>query len=494
MDLGEVLIQPDGGGGGDDNHSGERLKLKNRVWIETKLLWHIVGPSIFSRIATYSMNIVTQSFVGHIGDLELASFAIANNVFIGFNFGLLLGMASALETLCGQAYGGKKYNMLGVYLQRSWIVLFSCCFLLLPLYIYATPILKLLGEPDDVAELSGSIALWLIPLHFSFAFVFPVQRFLQSQLHTAVLAWNSSIVFILHIFFSWLFIYPLDLGIVGAALALNLSWWLTFAGMFGYTLSGVCGETWTGFSIQAFSGLWEFFKLSVASGVMLCLENWYYRILLVMTGKLKNSTIEVDALSVCTSISGWEMMIPLAFFAATGVRVANELGAGNGKAARFAAINAVIQSTILGIIICVLILVFYDPLVYIFTSSSDVISAANKLAVLLGVTILLNSIQPVLSGIAVGSGWQGKVAYVNLATYYIIGLPIGLILGFVFNLGVEAIWGGMIFGGTFIQTVVLIIITALSNWDKEADKAIMHIQNWSSSGPTPRPDDEESET
>lgn len=87
-----------------------------------------------------------------------------------------LGMASALETLCGQAFGAKRYHMLGIYMQRSWIVLFLCCFLLLPVYIFAAPLMKLLGQPDDVAELSGVVARWLIPLHFSFAFQFPLQR------------------------------------------------------------------------------------------------------------------------------------------------------------------------------------------------------------------------------------------------------------------------------------------------------------------------------
>ncbi|KAH7848985.1 hypothetical protein Vadar_011369 [Vaccinium darrowii] len=86
----------------------EKLDLKTKVWIETKKLWQIVGPSIFSRVATYSMNIITQAFAGHLGDLELASISIANNVIVGFNFGLLLGMASALETLCGQAFGAKR--------------------------------------------------------------------------------------------------------------------------------------------------------------------------------------------------------------------------------------------------------------------------------------------------------------------------------------------------------------------------------------------------
>lgn len=40
-----------------------------------------------------------------------------------------------------------------------------------------------------------------------------------------------------------------------------------------------------------------------------------------------------------------------------------------------------------------------------------------------------------ISGVAIGSGWQGVVAYVNLTTYYIIGLPIGCVLGFKTSLG-----------------------------------------------------------
>ena len=39
------------------------------------------------------------------------------------------------------------------------------------------------------------------------------------------------------------------------------------------------------------------------------------------------------------------------------------------------------------------------------------------------------------AGVAIGSGWQGVVAYVNLVTYYVIGLPIGCVLGFKTSLG-----------------------------------------------------------
>ncbi|KAG9132739.1 hypothetical protein Leryth_014024 [Lithospermum erythrorhizon] len=198
-----------------------------------------------------------------------------------------------------------------------------------------------------------------------------------------------------------------------------------------------------------------------------------------MTGELENATIAVDALSICQTINGWEMMIPMAFFAATGVRVANELGAGNGKGARFATIVSVIQSTIIGIIFCVLVIIFRNKLAIIFSSSIDVLKAVDDMAYLLAITILLNSVQPVLSGVAVGSGWQSKVAYVNIACYYIIGLPLGVLMGWVFHTGVEGIWAGMIFGGTALQTIILVIITARCDWQEEARKATMHVQKWS---------------
>ncbi|KAM4121550.1 hypothetical protein ACJW30_01G013100 [Castanea mollissima] len=439
----------------DEDHN---LKdLASRVWIESKKLWHIVGPAIFSRVASYSMNVITQAFAGHLGEVELASTSIAINVILGFCFGLMLGMASALETLCGQAFGAKRYPMLGIYLQRSWNVLFVCCVLLSPFYVFAGTILKLIGLSNEVAEQTGLVARWLIPLHFSFAFYFPVQRFLQSQLKTLVIAWTALVALLLNVLISWLFVIVWDFGLVGAIVALDISWWTLGVGLYLYVVCGGCPLTWSGLSVQAFSGLWEFLKLSAGSGVMLCMN-----------------------------IIGWEMMIHLAFLAGSGVRVANELGAGNGKAAKFASIVSVAYSTMIGLIFCIIILIFHDEFANIFTSNTEVVQEVDKLLYLLGATILLNSVQPVLSGVAIGSGWQALVAYVNLGCYYIIGLPLGVIMGWVFNVGLMGIWAGMIFGGTVIQTVILSIITIRCDWENEAVKASIRVCKWSN----PKPDDQ----
>ncbi|KAL0709310.1 hypothetical protein Bca4012_016288 [Brassica carinata] len=451
------------------------------IMVETRKLWRIVGPAIFTRISTYLILVITQAFAGHLGELELAAISIVSNVITGFNFGLLLGMASALETLCGQAFGAKKYDMLGVYLQRSWIVLFLCSILLLPLYFFATPILKYFGQPDDIAELSGTIALWVIPMHFAFAFFFPLNRFLQSQLKNMVIAISAGVALVVHIFMSWLFVYGLKLGVIGTVATVNVSWWLIVLILFTYATCGGCPLTWTGFSIEAFTGLWEFAKLSASSGIMLCLESWYYKILILMTGNLKDAKIAVDSLSICMAINGLEMMIPLAFLAGTGVRVANELGAGNGRGARFAMVVSVTESLVIGIIFSVLVLFLHDQIGWIFSSSETVIKAVTDLSVLLAFTILLNSVQPVLSGVAIGSGWQSFVAYINLGCYYFIGLPLGFVMGWIFKTGVKGIWAGMIFGGTAIQTLILIFIVMRCDWEKEAQKASVRVKKWSNS-------------
>ncbi|OQU93093.1 hypothetical protein SORBI_3001G476700 [Sorghum bicolor] len=489
------------GGGGDGDGGNNKQQLAARVWEESRKLWDIVAPAIFSRVVTYSMNVITQAFAGHLGDLELAAISIANTVVVGFSFGLMghdspvaawiclvpqllprrriwLGMASALETLCGQAFGAKKFHMMGVYMQRSWIVLFLCAVLLLPMYFFAEDVLLLTGQSPELSAMAGKVSVWFIPLHFSFAFLFPLQRFLQCQMKNFANAAASAVALVIHIFVSWLFVSRFQFGLAGIALTLNFSWWATGAMLFAYVSCGGCPDTWHGFSLEAFAGMWEFVKLSSASGVMLCLENWYYRILVLLTGNLKDAAIAVDALSICMTINGWEMMIPLAFFAGTGVRVANELGAGNGKGARFATIVSSITSLVIGLFFWVLIMGLHDKFALIFTSSSVVLDAVDNLSVLLAFTILLNSIQPVLSGVAVGSGWQSMVAYVNIGSYYLIGIPLGILLGWLFNLGVLGIWAGMI-GGTAVQTLILAIMTVRCDWEKEAMVASTRMDNMS---------------
>lgn len=179
-------------------------------------------------------------------------------------------MASAVQTVCGQAYGAKKYAEMGIICQRAVVLHLGAAVMLTFVYWYSGPILKGIGQSDSIAEQGQVFARGLIPQLYAFALSCPMQRFLQAQNIVNPLAYMSVGVFLLHILLTWLAVYVLNYSLLGAALTLSLSWWfLVITNALYILLSPNCRHTWTGFSIKAFQGIWPYFKLTVASAVML---------------------------------------------------------------------------------------------------------------------------------------------------------------------------------------------------------------------------------
>ncbi|TXG66409.1 hypothetical protein EZV62_007684 [Acer yangbiense] len=104
----------------------------------------------------------------------------------------------------------------------------------------------------------------------------------------------------------------------------------------------------------------------------------------------------------------------------------------------------------LGIIFFIICLLFGRKISYLFSTNEEIAESVSSLSVLLAFSMLLNSIQPVLSGVAIGAGFQSVVAYVNLGCYYVIGVPIGIVLGYVADFGIKGLWVGML-GGIVMQ-------------------------------------------
>ncbi|KAJ6725147.1 PROTEIN DETOXIFICATION [Salix viminalis] len=374
-------------------------RLRRATFIELRILFKLAGPAVVVYLLNNVISMSTQILCGHLGNLELAASSLGNNGIQIFAYGLMLGMGSAVETLCGQAYGAHKYEMLGIYLQRSAVLLTATGIPLTLIYIFSKPLLILLGESDTIASAAGIFVYGLIPQIFAYAANFPIQKFLQSQSVIFPSAYISGGVLVVHLLLSWIAIYKLGWGLLGASLVLSLSWWVLVGAQFVYILaSGKFKHTWNGFSLQAFSGLWEFFKLSIASAVMLCLETWYYQILVLIAGLLKDAETALDSLTVCMTISGWVFMISVGFNAAASVRVSNELGAGHPKSASFSVVAVTLSSFIIALALAIAVLLLRHVMSYAFTGGSTIADAVAELSPFLAISILLNGVQPVLSG------------------------------------------------------------------------------------------------
>ncbi|XP_062106951.1 protein DETOXIFICATION 41-like [Humulus lupulus] len=459
----------------------EKKPLPFRWWFrlvawETRLLWILSGAAIAVSEFNYMLTFVTLIFCGHLSALELAGASVASVGIQGLAYGIMLGMASAVQTVCGQAYGSKKYQAMGIICQRAIVLHLGAAVLLTFLYWFSGSILTAIGQSDSIAEQGQIFTRGLIPQIYAFALSCPMQRFLQAQTIVNPLAYMSAGVFVFHVFLSWLVVDVFGLGLLGAALSLSFSWWLLVLSNGIYILlSPSCNHTWTGFSWKAFTGIWPYFKLTVASAVMLCLEIWYNQGLVLISGLLSNPTLSLDSITICMNYLNWDICFMLGLGTAASVRVSNELGAANPKVAKFSVFVVNGNSIIISLIFSAIVLIFRVPLSELFTSDPSIIEKVSNLTPLLAISIFLNGVQPILSGVAIGSGWQAVVAYVNLTAYYVVGLPIGCVLGFKTSLGVNGIWLGMVVG-VFLQTVTLIILTAKTNWDTEVIKAADRVK------------------
>lgn len=78
--------------------------------------------------------------------------------------------------------------------------------------------------------------------------------------------------------------------------------------------------------------------------------------------------------------------------------MSNELGRRDAKAAKLSIVMIAVTSLAIALVLFTIFVLFRENLAYLFTRSPDVAKAVARLSPLLAFTILLNGVQPVLSG------------------------------------------------------------------------------------------------
>ncbi|TYI32159.1 hypothetical protein ES332_A04G039600v1 [Gossypium tomentosum] len=412
----------------------------------------IAAPMVAVTVLQYLVQVVSVIMVGHLGELSLSSVAIATSLTNITGFSLLSGMAGGLETLCGQAYGSQQYKKLGIYIYSAIISLILVCPPICILWIFMDKLLPLVGQDTLISFKARQYSLWLIPGLFASTILKPLTRFLQMQSVILPMLLTSIFILCFHVPLCWILVFKLDLGDLGAAIAFSLSTWLNVIILGIYVkYSSTCEKTRSPLSKDAFLGVPQFFRLGVPSAIMVCLKWWSMELLTLLSGLLPNPKLETSVLSICT-------------------RVSNELGAGNPESAR-EAVKVGMSMAITEAVMVSGALFFSRHIVgYGYSNEKAVVNHVATMAPLLCISLVTDSIQVVLSGVAKGCGWQYIGAYVNLGAFYLIGLPVGIILGFVGHLNGRGLWLGIVVG-SIVQTILLSLFAIFTNWEKQVAKA-----------------------
>nr|XP_011461818.1 PREDICTED: MATE efflux family protein ALF5-like isoform X2 [Fragaria vesca subsp. vesca] len=386
---------------------------------ETKKQVLFLLPAILTNVLYSFIIIVSVMFAGHLGELQLAGATLAKSWANITGFAFMVGLSGALETHCGQGFGAKSYRLLGIYLQASCIISLQ-----------------------------------------------NILRFLQTQSASVMPIIFSVISIVSHIGITYGLVHWTALGFRGAPLAASISLWISVLML---ALNIRCSKnfehTWEGFSLESFSYIHTGLKLALPSAAMECLEEWAFEILVFMGGLMPDSAKTTALLALCVNIQEIGYMVIYGLSSAASTRVSNELGAGNVDCAK-AAMAVTLQLCVLLAILVVLAVAFgHNIWVHLFSNSHTIREEFSSMIPFLAISIAIDSVQGVFSGVARGCGWQHLALYVNLGTFYFIGLTIAGILGFKLKLYAQGLWIGIICGLS-CQSSALLLIMLLKKWTK----------------------------
>lgn len=83
---------------GEDGGENDKLAMKEKVWRESKKLWVVAAPAIFTRFSTSGVSLISQAFIGHLGPTELAAYSITLTVLLRFSNGILVSTLYFLDS------------------------------------------------------------------------------------------------------------------------------------------------------------------------------------------------------------------------------------------------------------------------------------------------------------------------------------------------------------------------------------------------------------
>nr|CAD1842742.1 unnamed protein product [Ananas comosus var. bracteatus] len=473
----------------------------------------LAAPLIAVSLLQYLLQVISVMVVGHLGELALSGASVAASfanvtgfsvlsllllytIFTGkasiinrspFLFHNKLGMGTALDTLCGQAYGAKQYHILGIQMQRAMFVLLLASVPLAFIWANTSQILIAVGQNPEISKEAGLYARWLIPGLFAYGLLQCHVRFLQTQNIIFPMVISSGVTALLHLILCWILVYKSGLGTKGAALATTISYWINTLILALYIkLSRACRRTWTGFSTEALSDVLNFLRLAVPSAFMTCLEYWAFEMVVLLAGFLPNPKLETSVLSISlntmwvvytipTGLSNAARQEELNYFLHFIIRVSNELGAGHPQAARLSVYVVVAIAITEGLIVALATILVRDIWGYLYSNEEEVVKYVSAMMPILAASDFMDGIQCTLSGAARGCGWQKICSVINLGAYYVVGIPSAVLFAFFFHAGGKGLWMGIICA-MIVQILVLIAMILSTNWDQEVRKARESVQ------------------
>lgn len=444
----------------------------SQTWrAEAWLLLSYSAPLIVTYLLQYFYNVVTIFVAGHISSDALAAASIGVTTMIVTGYAFLEGMATALDTLCAQAYGSGNLHGVGLHVQRMLLFMSAILVPVSAIWLVSPWLFPLFLKQDYLAVLAGHfLQLSVIGLPGYAAFE-AQKRFSQSQGD-----FTSSLVVLVvcvpvNVLLNWLFVFRFGWGLAGTALATALTQNLRPLLMLAYILvfKRWTLQCWGGFSADAFKKWGPMMQLS-AAGSILNLSEWASFELMTFSSSYI-STAHIAAQTILTTESVLIWHIPFSVGVAVTTRVGHLVGAGALPTARrvltfYAAVFAV-----LGLLDGALAWLLRHSAPRFFSDDPRVIAIAVATAPVVASFQLVDAVVAGSCSALRGFGRQAVAAWAATLVNYLAAVPVGIWLELgPSGMGLSGCWISLQVGMVLIAAVEIVTMKVMS-WQKCVDDA-----------------------
>ena len=415
---------------------------------------YLAGPVILAELGWMFMGVIDTIMVGKLGPTAIGAVSVGHiliDLVAIAGIGLLLG----LDTLVSQSYGAGDMRdcdhslWQGLYLGAAFTPLGM-------LSVYAVqPVLQMAGVQSGVISLAVPYAFslqWSVgPLMAYAAF----RRYLQGISLVKPVMFALITANFVNIAGNWLLIPTY--GVEGAGWATTISR-VYMASVLALVAvmreSGLLRRVPT----PDFKRMAELLRLGVPAAGQILLEVGVFAASTLLAGRLTPEALAAH--HVVLNIVGTTFMAPLGISSAGAVTVGQAIGRDDPQGAKQKGWLAIALAAGCMLFAALLMTVAPQTLISIFTTNTDVLTIAIPLLSVAALFQLFDGIQVSATGVLRGAGDTRTPMVANLMGHWLLGLPIGYALCFIWDYGVTGLWAGLSIG------LIVVGLALIAYWSR----------------------------
>src|ERR1700730_743181 len=423
-----------------------------RVRTELRGLLKLAAPIAATQAGFALMGLVDTAVVGRLGARQLGAVGLANGLFFAVAV-VGLGIMMGLDPLLSQALGARDERRAGELLwQGVWLALGVTAVLAVPILL-SPLLLRPMRVPEAIEADARAFLLSRLPGLLPMLLFAGLRASLQAHGITRPLVVATVLANVANLLLDLLLVFgggslppwtgPLravpPLGAAGAGLA------TTLCSVLQVLVLAAAARKLPGHRLHPLprraphaADLRVALGVGLPVGLQMGAEVGVFALVGLLAGRLGEEALAAHQVAI--SLASFTFCFAMGIGQAGSVRVGWAVGAGNTRAARLCGLCAFAVGAGFMSIAALCFWFFPRQLAALFSGGDEVARASVPLLAVAAVFQISDGVQGVGAGVLRGAGDTRFAFAANLFGHYLIGLPVAVVLAFVFGRGVFGLW------------------------------------------------------